>query len=101
MRRTGPAVRATQQLLCAGTGRREGGARRDDGGGLEVDGHDIAEVALCVAQYRLPWLQEINRSPQDWVCVWIAEQTFHAACGPAKLTEVLTLFRTWVTTSPL
>ncbi|MFE7031255.1 Imm53 family immunity protein [Streptomyces sp. NPDC057621] len=41
----------------------------------------------------------MNRSPQDWVCAWTAEPTFHAACGPANLTEVLTLFRTWVTTS--
>uniref|UniRef100_A0AAU3IBR9 Immunity 53 family protein n=1 Tax=Streptomyces sp. NBC_01393 TaxID=2903851 RepID=A0AAU3IBR9_9ACTN len=42
--------------------------------------------------------QEINRATQDRVCAWIAEKTFHAACGPGNLTEALTLFRTWATT---
>ncbi|MFE1798632.1 immunity 53 family protein [Streptomyces sp. NPDC059517] len=42
--------------------------------------------------------QDIDRAPQDWVSVWVAEKTFHAACGPGNLTEALTLFRTWATT---
>ncbi|MFD9196625.1 MULTISPECIES: immunity 53 family protein [Streptomyces] len=57
---------------------------------------DLAETDLEGRDYNL---QEVNRGTQDWVRTWIAEKTFHAACGPGNLTEALTLFRTWATTT--
>ncbi|MFG2177529.1 immunity 53 family protein [Streptomyces abikoensis] len=42
--------------------------------------------------------QQVSRSEDDWVCAWIAEKSFHAACGPGNLTEALSLFRSWATT---
>lgn len=39
--------------------------------------------------------QDASRSPHDWVRTWIAEKTFHAACGPGNLVEALSLFRSW------
>ncbi|MGW2250920.1 immunity 53 family protein [Kitasatospora sp. NPDC001660] len=41
--------------------------------------------------------QDVNRITQDWVWVWTSEKQFHARCGPANLTETLTLFRSWAT----
>ncbi|MFJ9851275.1 immunity 53 family protein [Streptomyces sp. NPDC101150] len=41
--------------------------------------------------------RDVNRSPQDWVQAWTAENTFHAACGLGNLAEALTLFRNWAT----
>ncbi|MEE1735195.1 immunity 53 family protein [Streptomyces sp. BE147] len=57
---------------------------------------DLEETDLEGRDYNL---QEVNRGTQDWVRTWIAEKTFHAACGPENLTEALTLFRTWATTT--
>ncbi|WP_328914916.1 MULTISPECIES: immunity 53 family protein [unclassified Streptomyces] len=57
---------------------------------------DLEETDLEGNEYTL---QEVNRSTQDWVHTWIAEKTFHAAYGPGNLTEALTLFRTWATTT--
>ncbi|MEU0690573.1 immunity 53 family protein [Streptomyces uncialis] len=43
--------------------------------------------------------QDIDRGTHDRVRTWTAGKTFHAACGPGNLTETLTLFRTWATTT--
>ncbi|MFG2919720.1 immunity 53 family protein [Kitasatospora sp. NPDC048298] len=40
---------------------------------------------------------DVNRSPHDWVWVWTSDKIFHARCGPANLSEALTLFRSWAT----
>ncbi|MEY9859748.1 hypothetical protein ABH935_005381 [Catenulispora sp. GAS73] len=39
--------------------------------------------------------QEVNRSTDDWVWARTSGKAFHAACGPANLTEALTFFRSW------
>ncbi|MFG2672166.1 immunity 53 family protein [Streptomyces sp. NPDC048445] len=57
---------------------------------------DLKETDLEEREYTL---QEVGRSAQDWVRTWTVERTFHAACGPGNLTEALTLFRTWATTT--
>ncbi len=38
---------------------------------------------------------EIHRSEDDWCSTWVAELTFHAACGPTNLGEALHRFRAW------
>ncbi|MEU9091717.1 immunity 53 family protein [Streptomyces sp. NPDC087901] len=43
--------------------------------------------------------QEVHRSTQDWIHARVSSRAFHAACGPANLTEALALFRTWATTT--
>ncbi|NED79033.1 hypothetical protein G3I76_02840 [Streptomyces sp. SID11233] len=57
---------------------------------------DLEETDL---EEREHTLQEFSRSTQDWVRTWTAEKAFHAVCGPGNLTEALTLFRTWATTT--
>ncbi|WP_371794553.1 Imm53 family immunity protein [Streptomyces sp. NBC_01718] len=57
---------------------------------------DLEETDLEGRKYTI---QDINRSTQDWVHTWTAEKTFHATCGPENVTEALTLFRTWATTT--
>ena len=39
---------------------------------------------------------ELHRSEHDWHISWIEKSSFHAACGPLNLGEVLHLFRTWI-----
>lgn len=39
--------------------------------------------------------QDLRRSKDDWIVAWTSDMTFHAARGPANLTEALTLFRGW------
>lgn len=40
---------------------------------------------------------EMRRSADDWSVTWLDGATFHAACGPANLTEALHTFRRFVT----
>ncbi|MGW1463127.1 immunity 53 family protein [Streptomyces sp. NPDC002308] len=53
----------------------------------DLDGHECAR-------------RDFSRSQNDWVTVWTADKTFHAACGPGNLSEALTLFRAWATDNP-
>lgn len=57
---------------------------------------DLEETELEGREYAF---QDVDRSAQDWVRTWTADKTFHAARGPGNLTEALTLFRTWATTT--
>jgi hypothetical protein len=34
----------------------------------------------------------VERSPADWLQLWVEDDAFHAACGPHNLTEVLAAF---------
>lgn len=38
----------------------------------------------------------VERGDHDWVRTWLAEGSFHAACGPLNLGEALNAFRRWV-----
>jgi hypothetical protein len=40
---------------------------------------------------------EVERTEHDWMHCWVEDETFHAACGPRNLTEVLRVFRAWAT----
>jgi len=42
---------------------------------------------------------EADINTHNWVRAWTSDRAFHAACGPANLSEALTLFRSWATTT--
>ncbi|MFG1811576.1 immunity 53 family protein [Streptomyces sp. NPDC049040] len=80
---------------CDGDWEHEWGVRiatlDNPGWSVEID---LEETDLEGREYtRL----DVRRSSRDWVLAWTAEQTFHAACGPGNLAEVLAVFRTWAT----
>lgn len=56
---------------------------------------DLEETDLAGREYPR---EDVTRGTHDWVWVWAAEDTFHAACGPGNLVEALALFRAWATT---
>jgi Immunity protein 53 len=37
----------------------------------------------------------IERSEQDWIICWTADNRFHIACGPENLSEAIPLFMQW------
>ena len=39
---------------------------------------------------------KVERDEHDWVHAWVEDGVFEAACGPTNLTEVLFIFREWV-----
>lgn len=55
---------------------------------------DLEETDLEGREYPR---RHIDRGPHDWIWIGTAEKVFQASCGPANLTETLTLFRDWAT----
>jgi hypothetical protein len=37
----------------------------------------------------------VERTEHDWICYWIADNQFHAACGPENLGESIGVFLDW------
>ena len=56
---------------------------RVDTSGTNVEGREFDRV-------------QIERSAADWIQGWVEENTWHAACGPLNLDEVLAIFARWV-----
>ena len=57
-------------------------------------------VAICLAETPLidkdfPKLERNYGHPSDWLICWVAEERFHAACGPLKLEEAFEVFLMW------
>lgn len=40
---------------------------------------------------------QIERTADDWISCKVEHKQFQAACGPLNLTEVIGIFRAWVT----
>lgn len=38
---------------------------------------------------------KVDRNENDWIHYWIEKKTFHAACGPKNLSEMIGLFLDW------
>jgi hypothetical protein len=53
---------------------------------------DLADTALCAKPFKRT---EVERSHSDWIHLWVSDQEFHIACGPANLSEAMGLFRDW------
>ncbi|MFE2582685.1 immunity 53 family protein [Streptomyces sp. NPDC059378] len=54
---------------------------------------DLEDTSLEEREYPK---QTIRRGPNDWIFARVVDHQFDGACGPGNLTELLTMFRSWV-----
>jgi hypothetical protein len=47
------------------------------------------------AQNRVLERKKVERSETDWMHYWVESEAFHIRCGPANLSEAITVFIDW------